>query len=66
MKNDINLAVDSAQAAGVPLWLTTEAARIFAAASATGLGGADFSAATQFLAEMAGVRSLTHDQQTQA
>ena len=62
MKKDINLAVDSAQAAGVPLVLTAEAARIFAAASAAGKGGADFSAAAQFLAEMAGVRSLTHDQ----
>lgn len=62
MKKDINLAVDSAKAAGVPLVLTAEAARIFAAASAAGKGGADFSAAAQFLAEMAGVRSLTHDQ----
>jgi 3-hydroxyisobutyrate dehydrogenase-like beta-hydroxyacid dehydrogenase len=62
MKKDINLAVDSAQAAGVSLVLTAEAARIFAAASAAGLGGADFSAAAQFLAEMAGVRSLSHDQ----
>ena len=62
MKKDINLAVDSARAAGVPLTLTAEAARIFAAASAAGLGGADFSAAAQFLAEMAGVKSLTHDQ----
>jgi 2-hydroxymethylglutarate dehydrogenase len=64
MKKDINLAVDSAKATGVPLVLTAEAARIFAAASAAGLGGADFSAAAQFLAEMAGVKSLTHDQQT--
>ena len=47
MKKDISLAVDSA--------------RIFAAASAAGLGGADFSAAAQFLAEMAEVRPLTHD-----
>jgi 3-hydroxyisobutyrate dehydrogenase-like beta-hydroxyacid dehydrogenase len=62
MKKDINLALDSAKAAGVPLVLTAEAARIFAAASAAGKGGADFSAAAQFLAEMAGVRSLTHDQ----
>ena len=62
MKKDINLAVDSAKATGVPLTLTAEAARIFAAASAAGLGGADFSAAAQFLAEMAGVKSLTHDQ----
>jgi 3-hydroxyisobutyrate dehydrogenase-like beta-hydroxyacid dehydrogenase len=62
MKKDINLAVDSAKAAGVPLVLTAEAARIFAAASAAGKGGADFSAAAQFLAEMAGVRSLTHEQ----
>jgi 3-hydroxyisobutyrate dehydrogenase-like beta-hydroxyacid dehydrogenase len=64
MKKDINLAVDSAKAAGVPLLLTAEAARIFAAASAAGKGGADFSAAAQFLAEMAGVPSLSHDQQT--
>lgn len=62
MKKDIHLAVDSAKAAGVPLVLTAEAARIFAAASAAGLGGADFSAAAQFLAKMAGVQSLTHDQ----
>jgi 3-hydroxyisobutyrate dehydrogenase-like beta-hydroxyacid dehydrogenase len=55
MKKDVNLALDSARAAGVPLLLTSLAAQIFSAASAAGEGTADFSAAAQFLARMANV-----------
>ena len=55
MKKDINLALDSARAAGVPLLLTSLAAQVFSAASAAGEGAADFSAAAQFLAGMAKV-----------
>jgi 3-hydroxyisobutyrate dehydrogenase-like beta-hydroxyacid dehydrogenase len=55
MKKDVNLALDSARAAGVPLLLTSIAAQIFSAASTAGEGNADFSAAAQFLAGMANV-----------
>jgi 3-hydroxyisobutyrate dehydrogenase-like beta-hydroxyacid dehydrogenase len=55
MKKDVNLALDSARALGVPLWLTSTVAQVFAAASSAGKGSADFSAAAQFLAGMAGV-----------
>lgn len=55
MKKDINLAVDSAKALNVPLCLGNIAAQIFAAASAHGQGGKDFSAAAQYLASMAEV-----------
>lgn len=55
MKKDVNLALDSARAAGVTLLLTSIAAQIFSAASAAGEGNADFSAAAQFLAGMSNV-----------
>lgn len=53
MKKDLNLALESARAAGVPLLLTSIAAQVFSAASTAGKGDADFSAAAQFLAGMA-------------
>lgn len=56
MKKDVNLAVDSGQALGVPLLLTSAVSQLFSAASAAGKGDADFSAAAQYVAEMAGVR----------
>jgi len=55
MKKDLNLALDSARASNIPLLLASAAAQVFAAASAAGKGAADFSAAAQFLAGMAGV-----------
>jgi 3-hydroxyisobutyrate dehydrogenase-like beta-hydroxyacid dehydrogenase len=55
MKKDVNLALDSARAQGVPLLLTAAVGQLFAAASAAGNGSADFSAAAQFVATMAGV-----------
>ena len=55
MKKDVNLALDSARAQNTSLLLTSTVAQILTAASAAGKGGADFSAAAQFLASMAGV-----------
>jgi 3-hydroxyisobutyrate dehydrogenase-like beta-hydroxyacid dehydrogenase len=53
MKKDVNLAIESAKAQGVPLLLTSTAAQVFTAASAAGNGGADFAKAAQFLADLA-------------
>lgn len=55
MKKDINLALESARAQSIPLLLTSAVGQLFAAASRAGHGGADFSAAAQFVADMAGV-----------
>ena len=54
MKKDLNLAVDSAQALGLPLAFASLAAQVFAAASTAGKGNDDFSAAAGFLAGLAG------------
>ena len=54
MKKDLNLAVDSAQALGLPLAFASLAAQVFAAASTAGRGNDDFSAAAGFLAGLAG------------
>jgi len=62
MKKDVNLAVDSGQALNVPLLLTSVVGQLFAAASAAGQGDADFSAAAQYVADLAGVR-LSKQQQ---
>jgi 3-hydroxyisobutyrate dehydrogenase-like beta-hydroxyacid dehydrogenase len=56
MKKDVNLAVDSGQALNVPLLLTSVVGQLFSAASAAGKGDADFSAAAQYVADLAGVR----------
>jgi len=56
MKKDVNLALESARAAGIPLHLSSEVAQVFAAASAAGKGNEDFSAAAQFLASLCGVQ----------
>jgi 3-hydroxyisobutyrate dehydrogenase-like beta-hydroxyacid dehydrogenase len=56
MKKDLNLAVDSAQALAIPLLFGSLAAQVFAAASAAGRGGQDFSAAAEFLAGLSGAR----------
>jgi 3-hydroxyisobutyrate dehydrogenase-like beta-hydroxyacid dehydrogenase len=56
MKKDVNLAVDSGQALNVPLLLTSVVGQLFAAASIAGKGDADFSAAAQYVADLAGVR----------
>jgi 3-hydroxyisobutyrate dehydrogenase-like beta-hydroxyacid dehydrogenase len=55
MKKDVNLALESAKASSTPLLLTSAVAQVFAAASAAGKGSNDFSAAAQFLADLAGV-----------
>ncbi|MCC7174476.1 MAG: NAD(P)-dependent oxidoreductase [Bryobacterales bacterium] len=54
MKKDLNLAVDSAQALGLPMAFTALAAQVFAAASISGRGDEDFAAAAGFLAGLAG------------
>jgi 3-hydroxyisobutyrate dehydrogenase-like beta-hydroxyacid dehydrogenase len=56
MKKDVNLALQSAEALGVALPLTSVVGRLFAEASAHGLGDADFSAAAQFVAARTGAR----------
>jgi 3-hydroxyisobutyrate dehydrogenase-like beta-hydroxyacid dehydrogenase len=56
MKKDVNLAIDSGQALNVPLLLTSVVGQVFAAASTAGKGDADFSAAAQYVADLAGVR----------
>lgn len=55
MKKDVNLALDSARAQAIPMLLTSAVAQLFAAASTAGNGNADFSAAAQLVADMAGV-----------
>jgi 2-hydroxy-3-oxopropionate reductase len=60
MKKDVNLALESAKALGVPVLLTSAAAQVFTAASAAGKGSEDFSAAAQFLAALARV-DLSHN-----
>src|SRR5262244_764189 len=54
MKKDVNLALESARASNTPLLLTSVAAQVFAAVSASGKGGDDFSVAAKFLAGLAG------------
>jgi 2-hydroxymethylglutarate dehydrogenase len=54
MKKDVDLALESARAAGLSLRLAPEVARIFAAASEAGRGAEDFSAAAQYLASLSG------------
>jgi 3-hydroxyisobutyrate dehydrogenase-like beta-hydroxyacid dehydrogenase len=54
MKKDVNLALESARASNTPLLLTSVAAQVFAAVSASGKGSEDFSVAAQFLATLAG------------
>ena len=62
MKKDVNLAIDSARAVGIPLHLSSEVAQVLAAASAAGKGNEDFSAAAQFSAGLSGVQlSATKD-----
>ena len=56
MKKDVNLALDSARAEGVPMLVGSVVGQILSAASAAGNGGADFAIAAQFLADLAGVR----------
>jgi 3-hydroxyisobutyrate dehydrogenase-like beta-hydroxyacid dehydrogenase len=56
MKKDVNLALESARAVGIPLHLSSEVAQVFAAASAAGKGNEDFSAAAQFLAGLSEVQ----------
>jgi 3-hydroxyisobutyrate dehydrogenase-like beta-hydroxyacid dehydrogenase len=54
MKKDVNLAVDSARAVGVPLFFGALASQVFSAASAAGRGAEDFAAAADFLARLSG------------
>lgn len=56
MKKDVNIALDSARAEGVPMLLASTVAQIFSAASASGKGSADYSYAAQFVADMAQVK----------
>jgi len=55
MNKDVHLALDSARAQRVPLLLTATVGQVFSAASGAGKGNADFSAAAQYLASLAGV-----------
>lgn len=56
MKKDVNLALDSGRTLNVPLVLTSAVGQLFSAASAAGKGDSDFSAAGQYVADMAAVR----------
>lgn len=56
MKKDVNLALESARVLNVPMLLTSAVGQLFSAASAAGEGDADFSAAAQYVAGIAGVR----------
>jgi 3-hydroxyisobutyrate dehydrogenase-like beta-hydroxyacid dehydrogenase len=56
MKKDVALAIDSSKTLGVPLPLTSSVSQLFSAASASGQGNADFSAAAQYVADQAGAR----------
>ncbi len=55
MKKDVNLAAISGQELNMPLLLTSIVGQIFSAASSAGQGDADFSAAAQYLAGLAGI-----------
>lgn len=55
MKKDVNLALDSGRTLSVPLMLTSAVGQLFSAASAAGKGDADFSAAGQYVADLARV-----------
>lgn len=55
MRKDLAIALDSARAQGVPLLLTSAVAQLLAAASGAGKGNEDYSAAAQFLADLARV-----------
>jgi 3-hydroxyisobutyrate dehydrogenase-like beta-hydroxyacid dehydrogenase len=59
MKKDVNLAVDSAKAFGTPLFFGGMTSQVFAAASAANRGEQDFSAAAQFLSELAQVQLMS-------
>lgn len=59
MKKDVNLAVESGRTLNVPLLLTSVVSQLLSAASAAGRGNDDFSAAAQYLADMAGARLNT-------
>lgn len=54
MKKVVDLALESAKASNTPLLLTSVAAQIFAAVSASGKGSDDFSVAAQFLTALPG------------
>lgn len=64
MKKDLNLAVDSAQAKGIPLMFGSLAAQVFSAASTAGRGGEDFSAAADLLAGLAGATLECHSERS--
>lgn len=66
MKKDVNLAVDSGQALNVPLLLTSVVGQVFSAASASGKGNEDFSAAAQYVADLAGIRLSEKQLQTRS
>jgi 3-hydroxyisobutyrate dehydrogenase-like beta-hydroxyacid dehydrogenase len=56
MKKDVNLAVESAKALGIPVLFAGLAAQVFSAASTAGRGAEDFAAAADFLAGLAGAK----------
>jgi 3-hydroxyisobutyrate dehydrogenase-like beta-hydroxyacid dehydrogenase len=56
MKKDVNLALESARALNMPMMMTAAAGQLLSAASASGRGDADFSAAAQYVAGMANVQ----------
>ena len=56
MKKDVNLALESARVLNMPMVMTAAVGQLLSAASASGLGDADFSAAAQFVAAMANVQ----------
>jgi 3-hydroxyisobutyrate dehydrogenase-like beta-hydroxyacid dehydrogenase len=66
MKKDVNIALDSGRANGVPLLLASTVAQIFSAASAAGKGSEDYSCAAQFLADMVQVQLSQPDSDRRA
>lgn len=53
MKKDLDLALESARRMGIPLLLGSVASQVMAAASSSGAGEKDFSAAAKFVADLA-------------
>jgi 3-hydroxyisobutyrate dehydrogenase-like beta-hydroxyacid dehydrogenase len=56
MKKDVNLALESARGLNMPMLMTAAVGQLLSAASASGLGDADFSAAAHYVASMAGAQ----------
>jgi 3-hydroxyisobutyrate dehydrogenase-like beta-hydroxyacid dehydrogenase len=56
MRKDVQIALDSGRAQGVPLLLAGTVAQLFSAVCAAGKGGQDYSCAAQFVADLVNVQ----------